>query len=177
MSTTLLTQRLELVPVTLELVEAIFSQRPDVAEGLLGASLPVAWPGKSLIERSFYASIEAVRASPEIRLWGDRVMITREGPRRVVGSVIFHGAPDDQGAVEVAYGVESESQRRGYATEATGAAVEWALSEGNVKVVKASTPLWHTASQRVLERCGLTRVGVRDSELGEIWEYERRGGA
>ncbi len=172
--TTLLTERLELVPVTLPLVEAVFDGRRELAEELLGASIPAAWPGRALVERAFYASVDAILRDPDTRLWGDRVMITIAEPRRVVGSVIFHGAPDDEGAVEVAYGVEEESQRKGYATEATLASVEWALQQDHVRFVRAATPPWHIASQRVLERCGLCRMGTRDSCLGEIWEYERK---
>jgi RimJ/RimL family protein N-acetyltransferase len=169
----LVTARLELVPVTVSLVEAVLAGDRCRAEILLGATMPEAWPNRALIERAFYASIEAIRRDPERRLWGDRVMLTRGEVRRVVGSVIFHGAPDEDGAVEVAYGVEEESQRRGYATEATRASIDWALSEGGVRVVRAATPPWHVASQKVLERCGLTKIGERDSPLGELWEYER----
>lgn len=170
---TLFTERLELVPVTVDLVIAIFESRRDVAETLLQAGIPTAWPGKALVERAFYASLDAIVRDPETRLWGDRVMITRSGPRRVVGSVVFHGSPDEEGVVEVAYGVEEESQRKGFATEATRASVEWALAEPSVRFVRAATPPWHIASQKVLERCGLLRTGERDSPLGEIWEYER----
>jgi RimJ/RimL family protein N-acetyltransferase len=172
--TVLLTDRLELVPISVTLVEAVLDGRRDRAEELLGAIIPAAWPGRALVERAFYASIEAILRDPETRLWGDRVMITREGPRRVVGSVVFHGAPNHEGAVEVAYGVEEESQRRGYATEATLVSVEWALEQRGVTKVCAATPPWHIASQKVLERCGLVRTGARESPLGEIWEYERR---
>ncbi|NUP08544.1 MAG: GNAT family N-acetyltransferase [Polyangiaceae bacterium] len=170
----LYTARLELVPVTVEVVEAILAGQRERAEALLHARCPVSWPNRALIERAFYASLDAIRADPERRLWGDRVMITLESPRRIVGSVIFHGAPDEEGSVEVAYGVEEESQRRGYATEATRASVGWALEQPTVHVVRAATPPWHIASQKVLERCGLTRVGERESPLGEIWEYELR---
>lgn len=172
--TVIFTERLELVPVTVPLVEAVLESRRDRAEELLGAIIPAAWPGRALVERAFYASIDAILRDPHTRLWGDRVMIAREGPRRVVGSVIFHGAPDEEGAVEVAYGVEEESQRKGYATEATRVSVEWALAQHDVRVVRAATPPWHIASQKVLERCGLARTGARESPLGEIWEYERR---
>ena len=105
-------------------------------------------------------------------------MITRpakDGPRRVVGSVVFHGGPDDEGVVEVGYGVEQESQRQGYATEGTRAAVEWALCQPDVRVIRACTPSWHVASRRVLERCGMQLTGSHDHEmLGELLEYERR---
>ena len=170
---TLLTERLELVPVSVELVTAVFESRRDVAETILSAGIPEAWPGKALVERAFYASLDAIVRDPATRLWGDRVMITRTGVRRVVGSVVFHGAPDEEGVVEVAYGVEEESQRQGFATEATRASVEWALGEPGVRFVRAATPPWHIASQKVLERCGLCRTGERESPLGEIWEYER----
>jgi RimJ/RimL family protein N-acetyltransferase len=172
--TILVTARLELVPVTVSLVEAVLTGDRARAETLLEATLPTAWPNRALIERAFYAEIDSIREAPEDRLWGDRVMITLAAPRRVVGSVIFHGAPDEGGIVEVAYGVEEESQRRGYATEATRASVEWALCDERVRVVRAATPPWHVASQRVLERCGLVRIGERESPIGDVWEYERR---
>lgn len=170
----LLTERLELVPITIPLVEAVLEANRVRAEEILGAACPVAWPNRALVERAFYASLDAIRRDPELRLWGDRVMITRGEERRIVGSVVFHGAPDEDGAVEVAYGVEEDSQRKGFATEATRASVEWALSVSGVRCVRAATPQWHIASQRVLTRCGLTRVGERDSPLGDLWEYERR---
>lgn len=171
---TLFTPRLELVPVTVDLVEAVLAQSTSRCHALLEAELPHQWPGRALVERAFYASLEAIKEDPHRRLWGDRVMITRDARRRVVGSVIFHGAPDGEGSVEVAYGVEEDSQRCGYGTEATRASVEWALAQGEVRVVRAATPPWHIASQKVLERCGLVRVGTRDSPLGEVLEYERR---
>jgi ribosomal-protein-alanine N-acetyltransferase len=170
----LVTERLELVPIALPLVEAVLTGDRARAEKELGVALPGAWPNRALVERAFYASIDAIRAAPETRLWGDRVIFTRAGARRVVGSVVFHGAPDEDGIVEVAYGIEEESQRFGYGTEATLASVEWALSEPHVRAVRAATPPWHVASQKVLERCGMVRIGERESALGELWEYERR---
>lgn len=171
----LLTDRLHLVPITISVVEAMMTNRRADAERILEATLPDAWPGRALVERAFSVSLEAIRANPEVRLWGDRVMIAREGPRRVIGSVVFHGAPDEDGVVEVAYGVEQESQRQGYASEAVLASIAWALAHPEVRVIRATTPSWHVASRRVLEKCGLVVVDTRDSDmLGELLEYERR---
>lgn len=148
--------------------------RRDDVEAIVGAALPEAWPGRALVERAFTASLERIRTDPAVRLWGDRVMISREGPRRVIGSVVFHGAPDEGGAVEVAYGVEQESQQQGFATEATSASVLWALEQPGVRVVRATTPTWHVASRRVLEKCGFRLVGSREGDLiGELLEFER----
>jgi RimJ/RimL family protein N-acetyltransferase len=170
---TLKTARLDLVPITVPLVEAVLDGRRADAERLLGAILPDAWPGRALVERAFYAELEAIRRDPTVRLWGDRVMVTRDAARRAVGSVVFHGAPDHVGAVEIAYGVEHDSQRQGYATEAVTTSVAWALAQPDVRVVRAATPPWHRGSQRVLEKCGMRRVGSRESPIGEIDEWER----
>jgi RimJ/RimL family protein N-acetyltransferase len=172
---TLYTHRLELVPMTLAIVEAVMAGRRGEAEAHVGAPLPAAWPGRALIERAFCASIERIREDPRTRLWGDRVMIARSGARRVIGSVVFHGAPGEDGLVEVAYGVEQDSQQQGYATEATLVSVAWALDQPGVRAVRATTPTWHTPSRRVLEKCGFRQIGSRESDsmLGELLELER----
>ena len=103
-------------------------------------------------------------------------MITREGNERlVIGSIVFHGRPGETGVAEVGYGVEESWQGKGVATEGTRAAVEWALAQPGVRVVAATTPPWHTASIRVLEKSGLIRIGTEEHEaLGEVLRFERR---
>lgn len=172
----LLTPRLILEPMTLALVEAVFRADREALEAIAGAKIPAAWPGRVLVERAFSASLEAIRADPGTRLWGDRLMITREGNERlVIGSIVFHGRPGETGVAEVGYGVEESWQGKGVATEGTRAAVEWALAQPGVRVVAATTPPWHTASIRVLEKSGLIRIGTEEHEaLGEVLRFERR---
>ena len=168
------TERLDLLPVTLPFVEAVLSADRAGAEAICGARLPVAWPGPDLIARAFHPSLEAIRADPACRLWGDTLLVTRGGDRRVVGSVIFHGRPDN-GVAEVGYGVDEAEQRQGYASEATRACVEWALTQPAIDAVAAVTFPWHVASLRVIERCGMTRAGSREHPyLGEMLVFERR---
>lgn len=173
MGPTLVTDRLLLVPITLPLVEAVLDGRRADAEAILGARFPRTWPGRDLVERAFCAHLDRIREDPEHRLWGDRVALTREAPR-VVGSVVFHGGPDADGLVEVAYGIEPESQGFGYATEAVRAAVDWALVQPEVQRVCAQTTPFHTASRRVLEKVGMRLVGAREHDIfGEVVEYQR----
>jgi RimJ/RimL family protein N-acetyltransferase len=171
----LVTPRLLLEPITLAQVEATFAGDRGALEDLARAEVPAAWPGRALIERAFCASLDAIRADPATRLWGDRLIIARENDRRmVVGSVIFHGRPAN-GVAEVGYGVEERWQRQGYASEATRACVEWALGQDGILGVTATTPPWHAASIRVLERAGLVKIAVEEHEtLGEVLRFERR---
>lgn len=171
----LVTPRLTLEPITLPLVEATFAGDRAAIEELVRARVPDAWPGRALVERAFSASLEHIRADPTTRLWGDRLVITRdEDQRLLVGSVIFHGRPED-GIAEVGYGVEERWQRKGYASEATKACTDWALAQEGIVGVTATTPPWHTASIRVLEKSGFVRAGLEEHEaLGEVLRFERR---
>lgn len=168
------TPRLTLVPITLEIVEAVFTGDRAYVERVVEATVPEAWPGRALVERAFSASLDKIRESPDVRLWGDRLMIVREGPRRIIGSIVFHGRPGEDGVAEVGYGVEAESQGLGIATEGTRAAVDWALAEDGVRKVRATTPPWHRASIRVLEKSGFRCVGTEEHPaLGEVSVFER----
>ena len=166
-----------LVPITLPMVEAVFANDRARAEALASARLPDAWPGKALVERAFSADLDAIRADPEGRLWGDRLMISLLNQRepRIVGSVIFHGRPGDDRVAEVGYGVELESQGRGFATEATRACVDWALAQPDITVVQATTFPWHVASLGVIRNLGMQQIGTREHDsLGELLVFERR---
>ncbi len=172
----LVTTRLELRPVTLEVVVAVLEgrRRSDIEE-IAGAEMPWSWPGRALLEQAFHASLEAIRADPATRLWGDRLMITREGKARVVGSVVFHGRPGEDGRCAIAYGVEEASQKQGFATEAVRASLTWALTQPECAVVEATTMPWHKGSARVLEKVGMKVSGTRHHEnMGEMLVYEMR---
>lgn len=155
---TILTPRLELRPITLPLVIALMDGRRSEIEKLVGAEMPWTWPSRALVEQVFEASLEAVRADPDTRLWGDRLMVTREDRPRVIGSVVFHGRPDGAGVCEVGYGVEDTSQGKGYASEALAACIAWALDQPECKTVRARTTAWHKASSRLVEKVGMKLV-------------------
>ncbi|HRC59165.1 MAG: GNAT family N-acetyltransferase [Myxococcales bacterium] len=172
------TPRFSLVPITLPMLEAVVTNHRALAEQLAGAVFPDEWPGEDLIARAFPYSLEAVRADPQRRLWGDSLVVrpaqARGWPPRVVGSVIFHGRPED-GVAEVGYGVESDSRGQGVATEATLACVEWALGEPGICAVQATTFPWHLASLAVIRKLGMELMTTRDHDtLGELLVFERR---
>ncbi|HEV7622854.1 MAG TPA: GNAT family N-acetyltransferase [Amnibacterium sp.] len=86
-----------------------------------------------------------------------------------VGGIGFFGPPDEHGAVEIGYGLVAAARGRGLATEAVQAAVRLAREHG-AAVLRADTTLTNRASQRVLEKAGLTEV--RRSH--ELLFFERR---
>jgi RimJ/RimL family protein N-acetyltransferase len=179
------TKRLRLVPITLDMVEAVLSRDKEAADAALdralaalgwptGARFPDSWPNDDLVARAFPYSLAAIRAAPETRLWGDTMVVTRDDPPRVLGSVVFKGLPAD-GIAEVGYGIEDGSRGQGLATEATLACVEWALAQPGIIAVQAITFEGHLASLGVIKNCGMTRVGTREHPIfGELLVFERR---
>ena len=96
---------------------------------------------------------------------------------RVIGSAGFKGAPDDAGVVEIAYGIAPGYEKRGYATEAAKALVEFALERVDVTSIRAHTKPGNGASGRVLAKSGFQHVGeVEDPEDGLVWRWERSVG-
>ena len=169
------TTRLRLVPVTLDAIEAVLDHDKPRAEAIVGAAFPDQWPNDDLVALGFPYSRQALRAAPDIRLWGDSLVLLKDEPR-VVGSVVFHGHPSD-GIAEVAYSIEESSRCRGFAAEAVGACVEWALGHPTIAAVQATTFPWHFASLGVIRRVGMVQVGTRDHDsLGELLVFERRKG-
>src|SRR5262245_21360753 len=57
----------------------------------------------------------------------------------VIGTGGFKGPPGADGVVEIAYGVDASHRGKGYATEAAEALATYALSSGQVRVVRAYT--------------------------------------
>jgi RimJ/RimL family protein N-acetyltransferase len=167
----LVTERLLLEPISVPMIEAVARSDWAALEQLANARGPTIRPGPELIHRGFGWSIERIRRNPEWRLWGDRLMIARQGERRIVGSVIFHGHPGEEGEAEIGYGVEEAVRGQGLATEATRACVEWALQQTAVLSVSATTHPFNRGSIRVLEKVGMQRSGTRDDHLGELWVY------
>jgi len=189
----LVTPRLRLVPITLDMLEAVLDHDKPRAEALLGAAFPGEWPNDDLVARAFPYSRRAIVAAPALRLWGDSFVLAKDEPR-VIGSVVFHGHPaghatryavpemerggtdvGEPGVAEVAYGIEEGSRGQGFAIEATRACVEWALAEDGIVAVQATTFPWHYASLGVINRLGMVRASTREHPLfGELLVFERR---
>ena len=120
------------------------------------------------------AWLARLRASSAADPWVHGFAVVHRESRSVIGNVSFKGPPDEEGMVEIAYGIVSAFQGRGYATEAAEAGVAFAFADGRVRLVRAHTLPTTNASTRVLEKCGFEHTGeVVDPEDGLVWRWER----
>jgi RimJ/RimL family protein N-acetyltransferase len=106
--------------------------------------------------------------------WIARAAVAEPGGM-VVGHGGFHGPPDADGMVEVAYSVDPGYRRRGYAKAMLAALIERAAAEPAVKVVRASISPDNVASLATIAGFGFERVGEQwDDEDGLELLFERK---
>jgi GNAT superfamily N-acetyltransferase len=104
--------------------------------------------------------------------WGGYLAVD-PSTRLVVGTCGFKGAPDAEGAVEIAYFTFPGGEGRGIATAMARALC--ALASGHpVRTLRAHTLPEPGASARLLARLGFARTAtVVDPEDGPVWRWER----
>ena len=107
--------------------------------------------------------------------WQFGFAIIHKSDNILIGTCGFPDPPDSSGVAEIAYGIAPAYRGRGYATEAAKSLIEFAVKDQRVRTIRAHTIAETSASTRVLEKCGLTKVGdAVDSENGlAVWRWEK----
>jgi len=155
------TKNLRLVPQTRDDVRAYVEQLPPHERAEVSPAWRALLDGSSLCDP-----------------WIHGFVLVHRSSGIVVGRCGFKGPPTADGVVEIGYGVSPEHQGKGYATEAAGALVNYALSHEQVRTVRAHTLPQPNASTRVLTKCGFHRVReVIDPEDGLVWRWEKHNEA
>ena len=103
--------------------------------------------------------------------WGPRLFID-EDPPRIVGWGGFKGPPSN-GVVELGYEIAVSHRGRGLATAATEAMVTEAFAHHEVSAIIAHTLPEPNASNRILEKLGFQRDGVRRERGETVWRFVR----
>lgn len=172
------TRRLRLVPITPELVQAEATGASALGEAL-GAEIGADWPPEHWGPHVRAHILGQFMDHPDTVGW-HRYMVLTGPPDRLVGCL---GAfPCAAGDVEIGYSVVDSFQRRGLGTEAALAFVEWLLEQPSIHSVTAQSYVTTPASIKVMERCGMRRIGpgdqpgtVRYRRWRAVWGASARG--
>ncbi|WP_159776068.1 GNAT family N-acetyltransferase [Streptomyces sp. HM190] len=151
----------------------------DLAEGgtggfdwIAGGPVDGTRVGAGMVFQAYEAGVHR----PE---WGMYVLVRKEDGL-AVGALGYHGAPDEEGRVEIGYDLVEGARGHGYATEALRALADWARErereQGDVRSLFAVVDKVNTPSQGVVTRAGFVRVSDDwgDGEDGEQFAYELR---
>jgi RimJ/RimL family protein N-acetyltransferase len=107
--------------------------------------------------------VQDVREHPENIRWYYRMIVDRE--RNIaVGSVSFHGAPDERGMVEIGIGIAKPEQGEGFASEALFGMWNWAAQQPDVKFLRYTVSPTNTASMAIIKKFEFPKIGEQIDE-------------
>jgi [ribosomal protein S5]-alanine N-acetyltransferase len=161
------TQRLKLLPFTLELKKVTLFERARLTE-MLGVAIPDAWPGADLLEALPFF-IQAMEQDPAGLVWDG--IILQKADQRAIGGIGFHGPPDEIGRVEIGYNIIPAYEGQGYATEMARRVIDWAFQAPGIQVITAECRDDNLSSIRVLEKVGMRRLAAEGHTLK--WELQK----
>ena len=161
------TPRLELVPISAALAQALVDGDRSRAGIMLGAAVSAWFAAPSAHVVQLAIALAAGRGAPE---GGGRVvvLVERSGRRRAIGSVGFHGSPDERGRLEIGCGIDPAHRGRGYAGEAMTAMFEWAASRLGITRFLVSVSSDGTPGPRLLAELELLGRGPSHDQISEL---------
>ena len=172
----ILSERLELVPLSPSFLEALLAGRAEDAGSAAGIAIPAGWPDEH--DRRFLELRAAqMREEPAREQWV-RAVVLRQPDRPMIGHAGFHGPPGTNGArkpgaLELGYTIFEPFRGRGYATEAASALTRWAAKTHGVRHFIASVAPDNVPSLAVVRKVGFVQTGTQwDEEDGEELVFE-----
>jgi RimJ/RimL family protein N-acetyltransferase len=167
----ILTQRLVLRLLEREALEACLAGDLKRAGQLLGIAVPSDLLSNPTALKFAQTQLDA---DPRYQPWSVRAIIVADA-ETMVGHIRFHSRPDPdylhpfaRSAVEFGYRIFPEHRRRGYATEAINAAMDWARTAFGIGRFVVSVSPDNTPSLAVVARFGFVQVGQHVDEIDGI---------
>jgi ribosomal-protein-alanine N-acetyltransferase len=165
------TERLQLVALTFSQL-GLYVAAPWQLEQELGLSVSraiVTDPLRKAIEIKL-SKMKLVEEHPWYTYW----LIVIAGEPYGAGLAGFKGSPNNQGEVEIGYGIDPACRNRGYMTEAVRGLIDWAFEDPRCRsIIAPNTERSNIASNRVLEKVGM-RVSTETEEALD-WRLDKDG--
>jgi [ribosomal protein S5]-alanine N-acetyltransferase len=146
------TQRLELLPCSLEVAQATINKDKPLLEKLLTAYVSDDWY-ETEVQDFLPKYTDMLKTDPSQLGYGVWLMIR-------TGDLAFGGKQEGEDTLEIGYEVLTPYRNQGYATEAVEALVNFAFTQLETLRIIAHTPEDNIASIRVVEKLGMQNVGT-----------------
>ena len=81
-------------------------------------------------------------------------IVIEKSKNAIIGGICFHGEPDEEGTVEIGYGIDNDYRNKGFMTETLKGIILWLRNNKKVRIIQAETDSANISSIKVLEKNG-----------------------
>ena len=99
-------------------------------------------------------------------------LIIEKENNQIIGSAGYIGKPDDEGNVEIGFGIVPSKRGKGFCHEAVNTLIKWGLSHDNVNCIIARCDKSNIASRKTIEKLGFEYLCAKDDLL--TWKLEKK---
>ena len=163
--------RLELIAMSPDFLEACIKGELESASQTIGLLIPPEWLE---MKRLMELRLKQMRENPVLVPWILRAVGLRE-TKTMIGHIGFHTLPGAEylnpyapGSVEFGYSIFPNQRRKGYASEAVQALMDWATREYDVTRFVVSISPANEPSLRLAHKFGFRKVGTTTDDQGRV---------
>ncbi|MBC5991547.1 GNAT family N-acetyltransferase [Pontibacter cellulosilyticus] len=165
--TALETEELLLVPLTLEQMEN-FNENPEKITASLGVKDHTLFNPQPLYNLNSNFILPRLRkASSTDQAYNTRWLAISKDLNRVVADFLIKKGPDEEGEIEIGYGVYPKYERKGWMTKVVAGFLQWAQDQPRITTVMAETAKENISSIKVLQKNGF--ILSRETEKFFYW--------
>ena len=148
------TERMKIYPISIDEMKEIVEKEKN-----------------EILKIAYNEMLEGCLKYPDNYIWYTLwFMELKNSNNEIVGTLSFKGI-DDNGIVEIGYGINDGYENKGYMTEAVQAIAKWASIQPNVKQIEAEAEEINVASIRVLEKSNFVSNGIIGREgIRFVWK-------
>ena len=118
--------------------------------------------------------VPQVKADPTTNKWFIRFIVLKES-HEAIGSISFHGVPDENGMMEIGLGIEEAFRGHGYAKEALLGMWRWVCGQPGVKTLRYTVSPTNIPSIAIIKGFGFNHIGQQMDEIDgpeDIYEMD-----
>ena len=116
--------------------------------------------------------INQVRKDPEVAKYLLRMAVLRES-MEIIGSAGFHNLPDNNGMIEIGFGIDPIFQNKGYGKQLLHGMWNWVLKDQRVKTLRYTVSPANLISQQIIQKLEFKLVGEQVDDVDGVEEiYE-----
>jgi RimJ/RimL family protein N-acetyltransferase len=145
------TKRLLIKPLTAEELKKHIDSPEDLAQelGLIPSQSLIDNETKEAIRNDLLPNIaDTTKDSDFYTMW----IVIEKVKKAIIGGICFHGEPNDNGEVEIGYGIDFSYRNRGFMTETIAGLISWIRENKHIIAIKAETETGNSSSLKVLEK-------------------------